>query len=93
MNRITGHSDDIIAIQGLMNEELNPSGDTGFLALSDGTLLNFEYDSDGIWRFRPMFKGELYDSKVDGTVEDDTNDIINLKAAPKWVLIGTQVAR
>ncbi len=59
---VTGASDDLIEIAGELEEEFNSIDcSDGVMAFSDGTLLDVEYDEDGIWRFRLRFKGTLYD--------------------------------
>jgi len=82
---VTGASDDLIEIAGELAEEFNSIDcSDGVMAFSDGTLLDVEYDEDGIWRFRLRFKGALYDKKVEGSVSDDTNDEIYFKPGLKW---------
>lgn len=82
---VTGASDDLIEIRGELTEEFNAYDCAdGTFAFSDGTLLEVEYDDNGIWRFKPIFKGSLFDKKVDGSIEDDTNDEVYFKDGLKW---------
>ena len=54
------------------------------MAFSDGTLLNVKYDENGIWRFTVIGKGNLYASKEEGCVNDDTNDVVTFNKGLKW---------
>lgn len=54
------------------------------MAFSDGTLLKVEYDDNGIWRFKVICKGNLYDKKVEGSVSEDTNDKVYFKSGLVW---------
>lgn len=82
---ITGASDDLIEISGELCEEFGACDCyDGRMAFSDGTLLKVEYDQDGIWRFKPIFKGSLYEKKIEGSVGDDTNDEVYFKPGLKW---------
>ena len=94
---ITGHSDDIISINGQVTEELYPpqkevAGDGVYLSVSDGTLLRVRYDKDGIWRFTRLVGGLCTCTKEEGDVEKDTFDVIHLAGDVKWVLMGTALA-
>lgn len=95
MLEVTGGSDDLIEIDGDIREEFNVSykhEDDGYLAFSDGTLLKVKYDENGIWRFKVISKGPLYDQKVEGIADEDTFDVVLFKEGIKWVLYGFQRA-
>lgn len=85
MTTVTGASDDLIEIDGDISEEFNSYDcNDGRMALSDGTLLKVEYDEDGLWRFKVLHKGNLYDHKDEGSVGEDTNDVVHFKEGIKW---------
>ena len=87
MITITGASDDLIEIDGDINEEFNSYDcNNGLLSVSDGTLLKVKYDEDGIWRFTPMYKGTAFKGHEFGDVEADTNDKVFLEGVIKWVV-------
>jgi hypothetical protein len=89
---ITGASDDTIEIYGELRDEFSSAYCVcGIMAVSDGTLLNVKYDEDGIWRFTTKIKGSLFDYKVDGDVEKDTNDKIYFKTGLKWVAFSDEM--
>lgn len=89
--KITGASDDLIEIEGDIDEEFNSYDcDNGLMAISDGTLLKVEYDADGIWRFTPKFKGSAFKEHKAGSVEDDTNDEVFLEGAIKWIVFSDE---
>lgn len=91
---VTGASDDLIEIDGELCEELEVYDcNDGTLAFSDGTLLGVEYDNDGIWRFKVVFKGSCYDHKVEGCVNEDngTNDVVHFKEGLTWAVFGDDI--
>jgi len=86
---VTGASDDLIEINGELCEEFDACDlNDGKLAFSDGTLLGAEYDSDGIWRFKVIFKGPCFDHKVEGCMNEDdgTNDEVHFKEGLAWAV-------
>lgn len=86
---ITGASDDLIELEGQLHEELNPRGDEpSLLAFSDGTILEVEYDKDGIWRVRQIAKGACEFALKAGSVEDDTPDVATLTGELRWCVMG-----
>lgn len=94
MVKVRGHSDDIIFVEGDIREEFGRfDSDGDYLAFSDGTLLHAIYDNEGIWRLKVIFKGVLYDEKIEGNVEEDTFDIVCLKDGIKWCVIGEELAK
>lgn len=91
---ITGASDDLIEIEGVISEEFNwypKDGERGYLAISDGTLMEVRYDNDGIWRFRRLIAGSAEFIHSSGSVQADTNDVVRLRGIGdqiQWVLFG-----
>lgn len=51
MIKVYGSSDDLIEVEGDVTEEFSPSTSIGYLGFSDGTVLKYEYDRFGFWRF------------------------------------------
>lgn len=91
MTKITGASDDLIEIEGELSEEFNAYDCTdALLSVSDGTLLQVDYDDDGIWRFKIRFKGTCYSHHVSGSVEDDTNDEVHFNKGLKWIMFSSE---
>jgi len=89
MTTVTGGSDDLVELEGDLCEEFDANDcNDGRMALSDGTLMKVEYDEDGLWRFKVLYKGSLYDHKVEGCMDDDdgTNDVVHFKAGLKWAM-------
>jgi hypothetical protein len=94
MLKITGYSDDNISITGDIREEFSRYDSEGdYLAFSDGTVLKAFYDEDGIWRFSLIFRGRLYQSKEDGNVADDINDVVTFGDGIKWVVCGEDLGK
>ena len=91
MLKVTGYSDDAIVTEGDLNGQFDwyaKDSETGYLSFSDGTLLRALYDNDGIWRLQLVAKGSLYDSKEEGSVEEDTFDIVKFKDGIQWCMFG-----
>lgn len=84
---VTGVSDDLIEIEGEIVEEFDCFDcKNGRLACSDGTLLRVDYDNDGLWRFGVIYKGQLFDRKDEGSVDEDENDRVYFKPGLKWIM-------
>lgn len=90
---ITGYSDDNIEIDGDISEEWgfypDNATDSCWIAVSDGTLLRINYDADGIWRVNPVIYGSASYSKVEGSVSNDTFDVVTLEGHILWVALAT----
>ncbi|PHV72168.1 hypothetical protein CS063_01450 [Sporanaerobium hydrogeniformans] len=83
---ITGASDDLIEIEGELSEEFESFDCTdGVLSCSDGTLLEVNYDKHGIWRFNVLYSGSLFNKKVEGSADSDTNDEVYFNPGLKWI--------
>jgi hypothetical protein len=98
---LSGYSDDIVYVEGDLNAEFYPGNlitedskcECLYIAFSDGTLIGFCYEEDGIWRFSVEYQGVLYAEKIVGSIETDTNDIITFKPGIKWCLLGSTLSR
>lgn len=86
---LTGCSDDLIELHGDLTEEFYPQYDEpkGAIGFSDGSFLHYEYDSDGIWRFKPIVKGCLFDRVELGSVSEDTFDVVHFKDGLTWAIM------
>ncbi len=92
MTIVTGASDDLIEIDGDLIDEFDAYDCTdGRMVISDGTLLKVEYDEDGIWRFKVLYKGTLFDHKDEGSVNEDTNDIVHFMPGIKWAVFAKKM--
>lgn len=89
---LTGCSDDLIELNGDLYDEFGASysDPRGVIGFSDGTLIKYEYDDDGIWRFKPVIKGPLFDHIEQGDVEKDTFDVVHFKDGLKWAVMGIE---
>lgn len=90
--KITGASDDLVELDGDLDEEFNwfADDDERYLGFSDGTILGVRYDEDALWRFSVKVKGDLYDKKIEGNVEDDKCDEVHFEDGLKWCVFGEQ---
>lgn len=96
MVKVYGASDDLIEVEGSCNAEFScylDEGESRFLAFSDGTLLRVVYDDDGIWRLTRIYSGTAAFEKVEGSVEEDTMDIVTLTGDIKWVALASDYAK
>lgn len=96
---ISGASDDLIEIEGDLQEEFSHYWRDGddkplYLAFGDGTLVSVRYDADGCWRFVCVVHGSADLIKVEATgTEDDYTDRITLIGNIHWVVCGQQQVR
>lgn len=83
---IMGYSDDIIDVEGDVDDELHPSftHPQGMLVCSDGTVLSFEYNGD--WVFQCQHAGLLFD-RID---HDGYSDIVKFKDGLKFVTLNNK---
>lgn len=93
MITIRGASDDLIEIEGDIQEEFAYGADNEpeYLGFSDGTLLQIQYGAggQGFWRIVPIRYGTAKYSKIESTDEDENySDRVTLDGEVKWVLHG-----
>lgn len=92
---IYGSSDDLIEIEGDINEEFGFASyqddrDTAYLTFSDGTVLCVFYDDGGIWRITRRAKGTAEYKKEEATNPNtDYSDRVTLKGNVDWVVFGS----
>jgi len=84
--KISGHSDDVVCVEGDVTDEFYPSEDQPFfVGVSDGTLLRISYD--GMWNIRVLITGSD-DTKItyEPATDEDTNysDIVTLENDDEW---------
>ena len=98
---VSGYSDDTVYVEGDLNAEFYPEKlifedsecECLYIAFSDGTLLIFCFDEDGIWRFMVQFQGVLFAEKIPGGIETETNDIIIFHPGIKWCILGPMISK
>ncbi len=95
---IYGASDDLVEIEGSVNEEFNlildKYSDSAILAVSDGTLLRVRYDEDGVWRFTPIVVGSASLDIHIGIDDRRHSDLVTLTGDNlNWVVLGFQLAK
>lgn len=91
---LRGYSDDIVSLEGNINEEFGFVDYTDrVIMLDDGTIFTVDY-STGIWRFNIKNKGSKYTyTKHEATGEEmddfeDYSDIITIEGDVKFVVFG-----
>lgn len=95
---VHGASDDLIEIDGAIEEEFNYRNDEGgdLLAFNDGTLLRITYTRDAIWRITPIVTGTAalhWDHIAHEGDEDDYTDRVSLVSPSlAWVAHGVDHA-
>ncbi len=98
---LSGCSDDIIYVEGDLNDEFTPGKllpvdspcECLYIAFSDGSLLSFCYDEDGIWRFKIRLQGSLLKEKITGSIENATNDVVVFNSGIKWCILGPVISQ
>ncbi len=93
---ISGHSDDIISIAGDFSEEFSHyDEETGYVFVSDGTVLSVTYGDDGgFWRINRIHKGKAKYKKEEATNEEEGySDIVTITGDIKWVGFGKEMAK
>lgn len=96
MIKIWGASDDLIEIEGDIDEELyynereNTSDDENILAFSDGTVLGIRYGDPGVWRISKRASGSSTCEIIQAPDNDDNNysDVATLDASIHWIVRG-----
>lgn len=65
-----GASDDLLEFRGALYEEWGSnSGEKGYIAFSDGTILDYKYD--GEWKFQVRRQGALFEKIIISVGEDN----------------------
>lgn len=88
MLKIYGTSDDLIEIEGQMEDEINIY-DCGLkIEFTDGTIVQFDYSSDGIWECVAINKGDKFDyiEEHDPMDEDNYSDILYMKDSEECLI-------
>lgn len=94
--KISGHSDDIVSVEGDFNEEFSAyDEETGYVFVSDGTVLSVTYGDDGgFWRINRVREGTAKYEKEEATDEDDDySDVVTLTGRIKWVGFGKELVK
>jgi len=93
-----GASDDLIEIEGDIEEEFYYTDGNHYVAFSNGTVVKIIFDDDGIWRITP-YLGDTdsvhivqTDGRDDGTFGGYT-DIATITGDITWVVVGERVGR
>lgn len=97
-----GSSDDLIEVEGDIEEEFYPftdspacGGETGaVLGFSDGTVLRIVYSRAGVWRITPVVEqpGRLSIERAPEDDEDNYTDRATITGTIKWVVKGNDYA-
>lgn len=91
MIKIYGSSDDLIEVEGNVNEEFGHySDEPAMLGCSDGTLIRVRHDEEGIWRLTIIRSGKdtTYDLRL-GQDDRQHTDVLTLHADVNWVVYTT----
>lgn len=94
MIKVYGASDDLVEIEGDIEEEFGAYDCKGYLMFSNGVLLTIEYGDMGIWRIECLAdpNNVVEIEKCPPNDDDDPySDIANIKDDIKFVLFSTDV--
>lgn len=86
---VYGASDDLIEVEGDVEEEYNVYDGVKRLTFSDGTVLSIEYAGKGVWRIEPVLPGNASLNIVKAPEDDEDNysDRATLDGDIRWVRI------
>ena len=96
--KIYGGSDDLIEIEGPINDEYDAIDFKGKIQTSDGTITKLKYDGD--WKFEIISKGDKFIKIIESVGEDfehndvdalncsSYSDVLVLDDGIEWVKIG-----
>jgi hypothetical protein len=91
---VYGASDDLVEIEGDLNEEFNLAYDSEamLLAFGDGTVLYVRYDNNGVWRITQRESGTAAFEKAEAPPDDEDNysDRVTLRGDLRWVVATEQ---
>lgn len=98
--RVYGASDDLIEVEGYLNDEFpcpkdDEDRDRALLAFSTGVVLEVEYGNEGIWRIRQL-AGQSDQVILDPNPPEDGerySDVAWLREPAEWVVLGTTLVR
>jgi hypothetical protein len=96
---VYGASDDLIEIDGDLNDEVAYTGDEDegiLVAFSDGTVLRITYgaNDEGFWRISRIVAGSAaYDHKPGEDEREDYSDRVTLEGDFKWAVCGNTLVR
>ncbi len=92
---VYGASDDLIEVEGAIEEEFNPDGDKpSYLSFNDGTVLSVVYDDEGMWRVNRAVAGSATFAKVEADDPDENySDRVTLEGDIKSVVFGHSLHR
>lgn len=96
--QITGYSDDLIEIEGTIEEELvalHDGAEGDLLTFSDGTVLRINYSKGGIWRITLVAQGSAVMTKDENPEDDDDrySDVVTLEGDIKWIVHNNRFIR
>ena len=86
MIKVYGASDDLVEVEGDIEEEWGSCYDGGILACSDGTLIAIEYD--GEWHLSVLHNGDSLTvvTPMDRD-KDEYTDTVTIDGPIKWVVV------
>lgn len=93
---VSGHSDDVIELDGDLHDEVELGRDGTRLLFSDGTVCGVAYGSDperhGVWVITVVKEGTLFDRLERCEEDDGTNytDKLYLRDGVDWCDVVTQ---
>ena len=90
--KVFGASDDLIEIEGDIEEEV-PVSFGPFLAFSNGTLATITYAKQGVWRINVEANGDGLVEVEKAPLGDDDNysDILKISEDVHWLVVGQLV--
>lgn len=97
--KVYGASDDLIELEGDIDEELSYYADDepAYLGFSDGTVLRIIYDKTGLWKILVVNKGDatiVKEFEATDSDSDNYSDIVVLKDTNlDWVMFASKFVK
>lgn len=91
---VSGHSDDLICVDGDITEEFSILGDEkSYLAFSDGTVLSVRFadEDDGVWRIATAARGSGLKEVAQWAQGDEGYSDLAVVEGVTWVVYGTRL--
>jgi hypothetical protein len=85
---LSGHSDDLVELDGDIREEWTSYGEQAVVVFSDGTVLEIEFKNPGVWRITTLASGgaDLAIEQAPADDEDNYSDKATLSGDIRWAI-------
>lgn len=81
--KISGHSDDLVELEGDIEDEIDCYEESVTLTLNDGSIVDVDYGNNGFWcvDVRKVGDGTTVEKTTATNVDTDYSDVVVLKSS------------